>query len=310
LNTSLNRLFSTIGISKQSLHQRLDRQLKQQSYEHQLLYLVYEVRADHPTMGARDMYYLLKPEFIGRDSFERFCKYHGLVSSRPVNFRRTTDSRGVKRFDNLTLNLELGSLNQLWVSDITYFEVNGRFYYLTFIMDAYSRYILGYSASKRLFTEQTTLPALKMALQVRKGMNLSGLILHSDGGGQYYDHEFLALTENKKIRNSMCEYPWENGKSERVNGVIKNNYLKHRGVKSYFDLTREVDRSIKLYNEKKPHKSLNRVSPLTFENSILVREKIRRREVNDGILLNSQEGLFSPSGCGKKSSGSNITQEY
>src|SRR5690606_17922988 len=127
----------------------------------------------------------------------------------------------------------------------------------------------------------------------------------SDGGGQYYDKEFLALTAHEGLRNSMCEYPWENGKSERVNGIIKNNYLKHRNIKSYLDLIREVDRSVKLYNEKKPHKSLNRVSPLTFENSILEREKIRRREVNDGILMNSQEGHFSPSGCGKKSSGSN-----
>lgn len=287
MKASLNKLFSAIGISKQSLHQRLDRQLKQRSYEHQLLYLIYEIRADHPTMGARDMYYMIQPDFIGRDSFESMCKQYGLVSFRPVNYRKTTDSRGVTRFDNLTLNLELSALNQLWVSDITYFEVNGRFYYLTFIMDAYSRFILGYSASQRLFTEQTTLSALKMALDVRKGINLEGLIFHSDGGGQYYDLEFLKLTHNKGMRNSMCEYPWENGKSERINGIIKNNYLKHRGIKNFTDLTYELDRSVKLYNEKKPHKSLNRVSPLTFENSIFEREKIRRREVNDGIIIDS-----------------------
>lgn len=284
---SLNKLFSVNGISKQSLHQRLDRRLKQRSYEHQLLYLVYEIRSDHPTMGARDMYHMVKPDFIGRDAFERICKQYGLVSSRPVNYRKTTNSNGVIRFDNLTVGLVLSAVNQLWVSDITYFEVSGRFYYLTFIMDAYSRLILGYSASQRLFTEQTTLSALKMALEVRKGVDLKGLIFHSDGGGQYYDKDFLELTQSIGIKNSMCEYPWENGKSERINGVIKNNYLKHRTIKNFGDLTHELDRSVKLYNEKKPHKSLNRVSPLTFENTIFEREKIRRREVNDGILIDS-----------------------
>lgn len=287
MQVSLNKLFSAIGISKQSLHQRLDRNLKHRSYEHQLLYLVYDIRSDHPTMGARDMYYMIKPSFIGRDAFERICKQYGLVSSKPVNYRRTTNSQGVTRFDNLTIDLELSAVNQLWVSDITYFELSGRFYYLTFIMDAYSRLILGYSASQRLFTEQTTLRALKMALELRKGVDLKGLIFHSDGGGQYYDKEFLEITQNKGIRNSMCEYPWENGKSERINGVIKNNYLKHRTIKSFMDLTYELDRSVKLYNEKKPHKSLKRVSPLTFENAIFEREKIRRREVNDGILIDS-----------------------
>lgn len=287
MDFSLNKLFSVIGISKQSLHQRLDRHLKQRSYEHQLLYLVYEIRSDHPTMGARDMYHMIKPDFIGRDSFERICKQYGLVSSRPINYRRTTNSNGVKRFDNLTLSLVLSTINQLWVSDITYFEVCGRFYYLTFIIDAYSRLILGYSASQRLFTEQTTLPALKMALEVRKGLDLKGLIFHSDGGDQYFDNDFLDLTQSIGIKNSMCEYPWENGKSERINGVIKNNYLKHRTIKNFGDLIHELDRSVKLYNEKKPHKSLNRVSPLTFENTIFEREKIRRQEVNDGILIDS-----------------------
>lgn len=269
MNQSLNELYRVLGISKQTFHQRLKRQANEESYHHQLLFLVYEVRADHPTMGVRDMYHLLRPEFIGRDAFEAFCRTYGLLSDRPVNQSRTTDSRGVTRFENLTISLNLHRLNQLWVSDITYFEVDRKFFYLTFILDAFSRLIVGYSVSKRLFTEHTTLNALEMAVTNRNGANLTGTILHSDGGGQYFDKEFLKRTQSLGIVNSMCEYPWENGKAERINGTIKNNYLKHRAINSFSDLVREVDRSVKLYNEIKPHKALKRVSPLTFETMYL-----------------------------------------
>ncbi|MBK9108331.1 MAG: transposase [Saprospiraceae bacterium] len=64
----------------------------------------------------------------------------------------------------------------------------------------------------------------------------------------------------------MCEYAWENGKAERINGIIKNNYLIHRDIKNYHQLTIEVDRSVQLYNLEKPHKELQRLSPVEFEN--------------------------------------------
>lgn len=308
---SLNRLYWLLGISKQAFHQRLNRQLKAQSYHHQLLFLVHEIRVDHPSIGVRDMYYLLRPEFMGRDAFEEFCRGYGLVSERPVNYSRTTDSQGVIRFDNLTSGLKLSGINQLWVSDITYFEVSRKFYYLTFILDAYSRLILGYSVSKRLFTEQTTLTALEMAISCRKGIDLTGTILHSDGGGQYYEKEFLKETHRLGLVNSMCEYPWENGKAERINGVIKNNYLRHRSIGSFSELVMEVDRSVQLYNKIKPHKALNRVSPLTFENMYIETGKTSEGEKSTTEYQNSnQRESNSPLGCGKTSSGSNITLEY
>lgn len=265
MNYSLNQFYRAIGISKQALHQRLDRELKEQSYQHQLLFLIHELRENHPTMGVRDMYFLLKPIWMGRDKFEEFCKYHGFISKRPLNYRRTTDSSGVIRFPNLTVGLELNRINQVWVSDITYYEINKMFYYITFIIDAYSRRILGYYVSKRLYTTQTTLPAFRMAIKTREGMVLSGTIFLSDGGGQYYDREFLNLTRELEFINSMCEYPWENGIAERINGVIKNNYLKHRNINSFEDLQKEVDRAVHLYNNEKPHSSLQRLSPMMFE---------------------------------------------
>jgi len=248
----------------------LDRANRRRDERMQLIYMVNEVRKDHPTIGCRDLYYMIQPEFIGRDSFELFCKDSGLLSRKHRNLRRTTDSSGVKRFDNLTENVVADRLNKIWTSDITYYELNNRFYYITFILDACSRRIVGHSVSKKLSTEETTLPSLKMGIKARGYMDLSGLILHSDGGGQYYDKEFIKLTSKNGIRNSMCVYPWENGKAERINGVIKNNYLKHRRIENFEDLKREVDHAVQMYNYKKPHIKLKRKSPISYEEKMLL----------------------------------------
>ena len=281
----MNSLYRSVGISKQAFHQKMDRFQLLKSEQGQLLLLIYQIREDHPTMGMRDMYYKLMPESMGRDAFEAFCKSEGLMSKRTKNWHRTTDSSGVIRFDNLLIDVDVVRINQVWQSDITYFEVNQRFYYITFVIDAFSRKIVGYHVSQRLTTEQTTLPALKIAIKQREKekQSVDGLIFHSDGGGQYYDKEFLKLTGKYKIINSMCEYAWENGKAERLNGVIKNNYLIHRDINSFEELLREVDRSVYLYNFEKPHIELQRNSPIEFENSYIRNGK---QTLGSNIALN------------------------
>lgn len=269
----MNSLFKSVHITKQSFHQYHNRLLAQLEEEEYLKMIIEEIRQNHPTMACRSLYFKIAPSCMGRDAFEEFCRYAGYTVPISKNYKRTTDSSGVKRFEDLATGLITERPNQLWTSDITYFDIGGRFYYLTFIIDVYTRRILGHSVSQRLFTEGTTLAALKRAIKVRKGQELSGLIFHSDGGGQYYDIDFLKLTNEYGIKNSMCKYPWQNPHAERINGIIKNNYLKHRKIKSFEDLVYEVDRSIKLYNVDKPHSGLNRMTPMEFENRIFASGK-------------------------------------
>ncbi len=293
----MNQLYVAIGISKQAFHQKMDRLQIMYSEQQQLLVLIRQIREDHPTMGARDMYFKLMPESMGRDAFEDFCRSENLMSKKPRNWQRTTDSTGVVRFDNLLVGLVIERINQVWQSDITYYELNGIFYYITFILDAYSRRILGYKLSERLTTEHTTLPALRMAIRQREQeiKKLDNLIFHSDGGGQYYDKEFLKLTAENNFVNSMCEYAWENGKAERLNGVIKNNYLKHRNINSFEDLQKELDRSVLLYNSEKPHIELQRKTPIEFENSYICNGQQTDEEKSTPELKTQPEGCkYSP----------------
>jgi transposase InsO family protein len=262
----LNKFFTAIGISKQSFHQHLRRRQKQSELEMQVLKVVSEVRKDHPGMNVRDIYFKMRPGSIGRDRFEQLCRELGLGVARCRNLRRTTNSSGVKRFENLISERKATAINEVWQSDITYYELKGRFYYLTFIQDACSKMIVGYSISKSLHTHATTIPALQMALGKRGGSKrLKGLILHSDGGGQYYSDEFLKLTGRAGMINSMGKMAQENGMAERLNGVIKNNYLRYKSINTFEDLVKQVDRTVHLYNVEKPHKSLKRKTPFQFE---------------------------------------------
>ena len=226
---------------------------------------MHEVREDHPKMGAKAMYKLLQPKSMGRVKFRQIYNEAGFKLYQAKNYRKTTDSEGTKYFDNLIEGYELTGVNQIYVSDITYYELSKRFYYLTFVMDLYSRRIKGFSASKTMFTEDTTIPALKMSLRGLSEGQRRGLIFHSDGGGQYYSKKFQEITKEAKMRNSMGKTVYENIHAERVNGTIKNDYLKEYTPKSYKQLQKELKRAVKMYNMQRPHQSLNWMSPAEYE---------------------------------------------
>jgi len=287
-NFSLNAMYDAVGYSKQAIHQFIGRSNRYKEEIFHIVELIRQIRKDHPTMCCRSMYYKINPSYIGRDRFEAICRAHGFTSKRTKAKHKTTDSSGVVRFDNLLNDKTLDNIDQAWSSDITYYEIDGSFYYITFILDCYSRRILGYNVSNRLLTKQTTLPAIRMAIKNRNGQINKGTIFHSDGGGQYYADEFLELTEHYGFKNSMCKHAYENGKAERVNGVIKNNYLKHWGIKNLSDLVKSVDRAVNLYNTDKPHSSLQRMTPLEFESKLTIfkTERSKNKELKANKALN------------------------
>lgn len=237
--------------------------------QEQLIPLINEIRRDHPRMAARDIYIKLQPSCMGRDQFERFCMDSGYRIKKLRNYRVTTNSLGVTRFPNMIKDIEVTRVNQVFVSDITYFDIGPDTYYLTFIMDLYNREIVGCSASDNLRTESTTLPALHRVVNERGRANLKGAIMHSDGGGQYYCKEFKELTKELKMINSMTEEKvYENSHAERLNGIIKNNYLYPYGPTNMTSLKKLLDKAILMYNTGKPHKALGKLTPKSFKDTI------------------------------------------
>jgi len=258
----MNEIYRAIGTSKQNVHQRLNRDLLQLEEKEQLKGIIEQVREDHPSMGAKALYRKLCPRTMGRDRFYSWYREKGLMIMPKKNWRRTTDSSGVIRFDNLIDQIELTGINQVWVSDITYYDIGDRFYYLTFVMDQYSRKIKGFHASKTLCTEDTTIPAIRMAMKDLSADQMP--IIHSDGGGQYYSKSFLALTYGRLI-NSMGKSAYENPHAERLNRTIKNNYLKFYQPGDFEQLNVLLRKAVQMYNDGKPHEGLNGRTPKQFE---------------------------------------------
>ena len=263
----MKQFYELLGISKQAHHQHNQRQRDQRAFESRLLTVVADIRRDHPCMGARIIYQKLRPAGIGRDRFEQLLFANGLRVKRKKNFRRTTYAQSLYNFPNRINGLELTRPNQVWQTDITYFEVGHRFYFLSLIIDIYTRKLIGYAASDNMRVE-ANLKALKMALRQTKQYGYKNLIHHSDRGKQFIEANYLKTLMVNEITPSHAYCAMENAYAERINGIIKNDYLKHFNIKSFQKLKAKLKQTVKLYNEQRPHQQLpGRLSPTDFEKS-------------------------------------------
>ena len=259
-------LSEVAGLTRQSFYKQKLHSQELLLEKELILQMAHAIRFDHPKMGCRKMYKLLNPA-IGRDRFERIILDNGLRVKRIRNYQKTTRI-GISYFQNLIEGLVISGINQVWQSDITYIKVGDRFCYLVFIIDVFSRRIIGYQANEHLLAIANT-KALQQAISLRKKDKFEHLIHHSDRGCQYSSNEYLSLLKKYGIRPSMCTTAWENAYAERVNGIIKNEYLIPLGSQSLKELGVNLRKAVRFYNEERPHWSLPQMmTPIQYERQI------------------------------------------
>jgi len=291
-------IYDVSGISRQAHHNYNKRRCDDQDEILMVINTIIGIREFHPCMGLKKIYYQLKPDNVGRDKFIRIGVECGFNLPKPRNYQRTTYSSKFRKYRNLTVGLEIKNINIVWVSDITYIYINGKFYYITFIVDVYSRRILGYEASETLQAESSC-RALKMAIEGRKGMPLEGLIHHSDRGTQYTSNEYTKILNDNGIRISMCDSVYENTHVERVNGIIKGEYLNSYKMETLKDLRKMTKKAVDLYNTDRIHWSLQAMRPEEYEETLL-QIPMNKREImqiwsegnNDIKMEYYQEEMF------------------
>jgi len=250
------------GISRQGYYQARRRQLQREAEDDLLLEMVQAVRQRHPRMGGRKLQHLLQKPMAqagicrGRDALFDLLRQHDLLVPTKRSRHRTTRS-GLWRCPNRLVELEIERVNQVWVADITYILTEQGFVYLALLTDAFSRFIVGYDLSSSLAAEGA-LRALNQAIDQTAGLNLTGLVHHSDHGIQYTAHPYNQRLTTARILPSMGEVGncYENALAERINGILKCEY----GLDDLFiDLHQAhmaVEEAVNLYNFERPHSSL------------------------------------------------------
>jgi putative transposase len=234
-----------------------------------ILAAVRRIRQGHPRIGTLKLLDQIRPALalkqitIGRDRFFELLRRHSLLVGPAPAGPRTTDSRHVLRtYPNLLQDREITGAHQAWVSDITYIRTDVGFRYLSLVMDAGSRKVVGYNLSASLSIEGS-LSALQMALRQLPADQGAALIHHSDRGVQYCSAVYTAALRARGIGISMAAVgnPYENAKAERLNGILKIEYLLDAGFRSEHLARQAVHQAIKLYNTERPHWALGLQTP-------------------------------------------------
>lgn len=264
----MDRICDLYQISRQAHYQKCQRELERAAQEEIILELVRQLRRNHPRMGGRKLLYKLQPMLlgeglkIGRDRLFDLLRSQDLLVQRRKTYRRTTIP-GLFRAPNRLPGLEINRPNQVWVSDITYLELEkNHFAYLFVLMDLYSRYIVGWHVASSLAAEGA-LASLRGALGQLK-TDPAGLIHHSDHGVQYTSHAYMNTLLDHDIQASMGAVGncYDNIFAERLMGILKGEYYLDTLFVNYSQVTSIVDEVVDLYNTDRPHLSLNLAVPI------------------------------------------------
>lgn len=232
-----------------------------------ILQMIALERKSMPRLGGRKLYFKICPDLpedlqMGRDRFFAFLKENNLLVRR-TRYRAITTMSGhwLRKYSNLIRDFVPGGPNQLWVSDITYVVTAEGFVYLFLITDAYSRKVVGWSLSKSL-EAKNAITALDMALGQLPTTG-TPLIHHSDRGVQYCSSEYVKTLDKRNINISMTENgdPLENAVAERVNGILKTEWINDIKLKSLKDAMSQIKGIIAIYNSKRPHSSIEMLTP-------------------------------------------------
>lgn len=238
--------------------------------------------ANYGVYGARKTWRcLVRADYpVARCTVERVMRANGIRGvTRAKNPRTTVPSPGGDRPGDLVGRVfTADGPNQLWVADITYIRTFSGWVYAAFVMDMYSRRIVGWQVSTSLHTT-LALDALEMGLwnRDRAGQRSSpqgGLIHHSDRGVQYRAVRYTERLEDARVVASVGSKgdSYDNAAAEAFNSIFKSELIRNRHIIAERGLWRSIDdveiavaEWIEWYNTTRLHGSLNDLPPIEYE---------------------------------------------
>jgi putative transposase len=220
--------------------------------------------------GARKVWRQLRREGIGvaRCTVERLMRELGLEGVRRGKARRTTlpDDAASRPADLVERNFSAAGPNELWVADLTYVATWSGFVYVAFVIDAFSRFIVGWQISRSLRTD-LALDALEMAIWARKG-GLDGLVHHSDRGSQYLSIRYTERLGQAGAVTSVGSRgdSYDNALAETIIGLYKTELIRRRGPwKGIDDVEFGTLEWVDWFNHRRLLEPIGDVPPAEFE---------------------------------------------
>ena len=268
---ALRSLGEAVGLSRSTLWRQLHQPSTSNEDELELRSQIQAVALEMRAYGYRPITRELhrRGVKVNHKRVLRLLREDNLLCLRQRAFVRTTDSRhNLRVYPNLTRELVLSNINQLWVADITYIRLLREFIYLAVLLDAYSRRCIGWAISRHIDT-QLTLAALQMALNTRTIQ--AGLIHHSDQGVQYAATDYVAVLHEYKIEISMSRTgnPYDNAKAERFMRTLKYEEIYMNDYETLAEVRVSIEHFIEaVYNRKRLHSAIGYRPPAEFEASL------------------------------------------
>ena len=228
--------------------------------------------------GARKLWRALRREGIaaGRDRVARLMGSLGLVGvTRTRRIRTTLPAPLAQRPADLVERVfSAPAPNVLWVADLTYVWTRAGFVYTAFVVDAFSRAIVGWRVSASLRTD-LALDALEMALHAR-GAALPNLVHHSDRGSQYLAIRYSERLAEAGAVTSVGSHgdSYDNALAETVNGLYKAELIHHQGPwRSVEQVELATARWVAWWNRERLHGACGDIPPVEFEAAYWARQE-------------------------------------
>ena len=199
----------------------------------------------------------------------RMLREDNLLCVRHRAFVTTTDSRhSLPVYPNLARDMELTAVNQLWVADITYIRLREEFIYLSVLLDAYSRRVIGWALGRTLEAD-LAVSALRMALLGRRPA--PGLVHHSDRGVQYASHDYTTLLKDHEVTISMSRKgnPYDNAACESFMKTLKYDEVYRNEYRNFEEALASISQFLQvIYNQHRLHSALGYRPPAEFEKGL------------------------------------------
>ena len=295
---SLAFLCGLFGYTRQAYYKQLRRNAEGTLSDNILLDRVGYYRKRMPRIGGRKLWHLLQQDGfpVGRDRLFALLSENDFLIKRRKKYTVTTCSRHwMRKYPNLIRGFNFEYPHRLWVSDITYIPLKEGFAYLALITDAYSKRIVGYDLNTTL-ERDGAIRALKMAIDQTPPDKRKGLIHHSDRGCQYCSKEYVTLLMDNNIRISMTEKgdPYENAVAERVNGILKSEWIDDESFENFRQAQGRIDEIIHIYNSLRPHASCDWLTPMEAERRTgkLERHWCRKSVLQKTSVNSYQDNIF------------------